>query len=55
MIWNDKPIEIELDELDTTPTDFTKIARDCDVKSLDRVSEVLSQRKDKGEHNAENN
>ena len=45
MIWNDKPIEIELDKLDTTPTDFTKIARDCDVKSLDRVSEVLTQHK----------
>lgn len=49
MIWNDKPIEIELDKLDTTPADYTKIARECDVKSLDRVSEMLSQHEDKGE------
>ena len=43
MIWNDKPIEIELDELDTTPTDFSKFCKECDIKSLERISETPSQ------------
>lgn len=41
MKWNDKPIVIKLDKLDTTPTDFTKFAESVDVKSLERVGEYL--------------
>ena len=33
--------ELELDKIDTTPTDFTKIAKECDVNSLERVTEYL--------------
>ena len=46
MIWNDKPIVIKLDKLDTTPTDFTKIAKECDVKSLKRVGKYLKKKKE---------
>lgn len=46
MIWNDKPIVIELDKLDTTPTDFKKIAKECDVKSLKRVGKYLKKKKE---------
>lgn len=46
MIWNDKPIVIELDKLDTTPTDFKKIAKECDVKSLKKVAKYLKKRKE---------
>lgn len=46
MIWNDKPIVIKLDKLGTTPTDFTKIAKECDVKSLKKVSQYLKKKKE---------
>lgn len=46
MIWNDKPIVIELDKLDTTPTDFKKITKECDVKSLKKVAKYLKKKKE---------
>lgn len=38
MIWNDKPVKIELENIDTTPTDFAKMFKQCEVKSLDNES-----------------
>lgn len=49
MIWNDKPIIIELDKLDTTPTDFKKISKKCDINSLKRVGKYLKKKENGNE------
>ena len=41
--------ELKLDKIDTTPTDFTKISKECDVESLERVTEYLKAEELKNE------
>ena len=42
-MWNDKTIVIKLDKIDTTPTDFTKITKECDVSSLKKVGKYIKK------------
>lgn len=47
MIWGNKmTVVLKLDKLDTTPTNCTKLTKECDVGSLKRISKYLKKKKE---------
>lgn len=38
-------LELDVEKLDTTPTDFTEFAKRVDIKSFAKVREIVDKRK----------
>lgn len=42
-MFENTKLELDIEKLDTTPTDFEKFAKSVDVKSLEKISEILQE------------
>ena len=42
-MFENTKLELDIEKLDTTPTDFEKFAKSVDVKSLEKTNEILQE------------